>query len=101
MFYIYILYSKRSDKYYVGHTNDPERRLSEHNLIEGNKYTAKYRPWSLVSRFPVSENRSNAITIEKYIKSRKSRNLIRKLIDNESDTKYLEQFFTKILLKNK
>jgi len=31
MYYIYILYSPSSDKYYVGYTNDYNRRLLEHN----------------------------------------------------------------------
>jgi predicted GIY-YIG superfamily endonuclease len=30
MFYIYIIYSESADKYYIGHTNEPVRRLSEH-----------------------------------------------------------------------
>ncbi len=28
MFYIYILYSDSADRYYIGHTNDPDRRLT-------------------------------------------------------------------------
>ena len=31
MFIVYILYSNSIDKYYVGYTNDLERRLLEHN----------------------------------------------------------------------
>ncbi|MCB8994752.1 MAG: GIY-YIG nuclease family protein [Bacteroidales bacterium] len=33
MFYIYILYSAKYDKYYVGHTDNVPRRLEEHNLL--------------------------------------------------------------------
>jgi putative endonuclease len=51
MFYIYILYSKNSDKFYVGQTDDVQRRLNEHNHPEINtKFTAKYIPWDLVLR---------------------------------------------------
>ncbi|MDP3929696.1 MAG: GIY-YIG nuclease family protein, partial [Bacteroidota bacterium] len=32
MFKVYILYSAKKDNYYVGQTEDLERRLVEHNL---------------------------------------------------------------------
>ena len=38
MYIVYILYSSRLDKYYIGRTNDIVRRLSEHNRIKG-KFT--------------------------------------------------------------
>ncbi|MEP2668103.1 MAG: GIY-YIG nuclease family protein [Cyclobacteriaceae bacterium] len=31
MYFIYILYSTGYDKFYVGYSNDPFRRLMEHN----------------------------------------------------------------------
>ena len=31
MYFIYILYSESANKYYVGHTDNLERRLFEHN----------------------------------------------------------------------
>lgn len=37
MFYLDILYSASSDKYYVGTNSDIERRLFEHN-ISGSQY---------------------------------------------------------------
>jgi putative endonuclease len=99
MFYIYIIYSESADRYYVGHTNDPERRLFEHNNIQKTTFSSKYRPWTLVFKFPVSENRSEAIIVEKYIKGRKSTILLRKLISSRTDTRYLKQFFERIILK--
>ena len=39
MFYIYIIYSVSSDKYYVGHSDNPSRRLIEHNTKPFNTYT--------------------------------------------------------------
>ena len=47
MYVLYILYSERLDHYYVGYTNDIERRLSEHNRRKG-KYTDRGIPWELV-----------------------------------------------------
>ena len=31
MYYVYILQSKTTGKHYIGSTNDPDRRLKEHN----------------------------------------------------------------------
>ena len=49
MFYIYILFSSTSKKYYVGYSNDPQRRVLEHNTKPFNTYTSKHRPWNLVA----------------------------------------------------
>ena len=76
MFYIYIIYSESADKYYIGYTNDPDRRLVEHNTVIKNSYTFKFRPWILKSVFMVSESRGEARKIENYIKKMKSRSFI-------------------------
>ncbi|MEN6355361.1 MAG: GIY-YIG nuclease family protein, partial [Bacteroidales bacterium] len=80
MFYIYILYSESADKYYVGHTNDPSRRLEEHNTAIKNSFTFKFRPWVMKCYFPVSESRNEARWIENYLKKMKSRIFIEDLI---------------------
>lgn len=47
-FFVYIL-KCNDDSYYVGVTNDIERRLEEHNQgISANSYTCKRRPVKLV-----------------------------------------------------
>ncbi|WP_443936585.1 GIY-YIG nuclease family protein [Pedobacter sp. MW01-1-1] len=48
-FFIYILYSQSSNIYYVGYTNDYERRLEEHNTNERNTFSSKHRPWEICS----------------------------------------------------
>ncbi len=47
MYYVYLLQRKKNNKFYVGYTNDIERRLRQHNagLLD---YTKKYLPWVLV-----------------------------------------------------
>jgi putative endonuclease len=77
MFTVYILYSQRIDKFYVGYTNDLNRRLSEHNRIKG-KFTDKGIPWKVVytETFP---SKSEAMSREAEIKNKKSRNYIENL----------------------
>ena len=47
MAWVYILYSKKIDKYYVGACTDLDRRLYEHNLGH-SKFTSTGIPWELV-----------------------------------------------------
>ena len=78
MFTLYILYSKTIDRYYVGYTNDFERRLSEHNRIK-HKYTDIGIPWRLVHS-EIYPSKKEAMLRERFIKSRKSKQFIIDLI---------------------
>ena len=80
-YYIYILYSAQSDKFYVGHSQDPWNRLIQHNSNSKEKYTGKNQDWQIAAVFYVSPNRGDADRIEKFIKRQKSRVLIEKLVD--------------------
>ena len=75
---LYILKSKKVDKYYIGSTNNLNRRFNEHNLKK-KRYTSKYAPWIIVytEHFSVL---SDARTREKQIKKWKSKKMIDKLI---------------------
>ena len=81
MFYIYIIYSNTAEKFYVGHSENPWDRLIQHNENEGDKYTGKFQNWELKAVFQVSENRGEALLIEKFIKRQKSKKLLLKLIE--------------------
>jgi len=70
MYYVYILYSASSDKYYVGQTENVEVRLEYHNELTENSFTSKHRPW-VVKRIIEVSTRREALIIEKYIKKRK------------------------------
>ena len=83
MYYLYILYSNSSDKFYVGQSSDPWRRLEEHNTSPLNTFSSKHRPWVIKSIFGPFENRSEAMNLEKFIKKQKSKSLLEKLIDPE------------------
>lgn len=80
-FYIYILFSQEYDKYYVGYSSDPWRRLVEHNTKPFNTYTSKYRPWIIRAVFICGNQENEAIRLERIIKMQKSRKLIEQLAD--------------------
>jgi putative endonuclease len=80
-YYIYILYSGSLDKFYVGYSSDPWRRLDQHLENEAFKFTGKTKDWKLQAVFLVSEVESEAMRLERFIKKQKSRNLLLRLID--------------------
>ncbi len=67
MFYIYVLWSERIRKRYVGYTSDITKRIHEHN--NGNsKFTKGGVPWKLVYSEELS-SKAEATKREKYLKS--------------------------------
>ncbi len=78
MFTVYILYSEKLDRYYVGYTNDLPRRLSEHNRIKG-KYTDIGIPWKVMYTEQYN-SKIEAQNRERFIKIKKSKQLILELI---------------------
>ena len=81
-FYIYILYSNNLDKFYIGYSGDPWKRLMEHNTNSLDKFTGKTSDWQLKAVY-MTTSKSDAIKIERFIKKQKSRNLILRLIQPE------------------
>ena len=65
---VYILFSEKSSRYYVGQTADIDKRLKRHNqgLVRSTKGSI---PWKLVLQIEVS-NRSEAVVLERKIKKR-------------------------------
>jgi putative endonuclease len=80
MFTLYIIYSARLDRFYIGYTNDFQRRISEHNRIKG-KYTDKGIPWLLVYSKEY-RSKKEAMNRERFIKQMKSRQFILELISS-------------------
>ena len=80
-FFIYIIYSKSRDKYYIGYTHDLNLRLIHHN--DGwTKSTKSGIPWILVYS-ETCNSRSGAVKREKEIKRMKSRKYIESLINSK------------------
>ena len=67
MYYVYIIYSRRFDRYYTGMSVDVKQRLLTHNLGRV-KSTKAFVKWELVhvERF---NTREEARIREKYLKS--------------------------------
>lgn len=76
-YYTYIIESITNQRWYIGHTNDIDRRLSEHNSGQ-NKSTKGKGPWKLI--FLRSFN--NNLDANKFeLKFKKLRN--KKFIEDE------------------
>ncbi|MFN3909601.1 MAG: GIY-YIG nuclease family protein [Flavobacterium sp.] len=81
--FVYILYSQKLDRFYVGASENVEKGLYIHNNpIEGRKFTAKGVPWELKLIIPCND-KTIALKLERKIKNAKSRKLIQQLISNE------------------
>lgn len=80
-YYVYILQSTKNGQFYVGQTQNLEKRFSEHNSGK-SIFTAKSSPWNLIW-FCIQESRSDAFKLEQRLKSLKSRaRLIRYVEEN-------------------
>ncbi len=81
-FWTYIL-ENPTGRFYIGHTDNLDRRLEEHNADhgEGRKYTLKHGPWHLVWK-EAQATRAEAMRRERFIKSRKSASWIRRYLLN-------------------
>jgi len=77
MWFVYILYSAKIDRYYVGVTDNLAWRLERHNAGWG-KYTKRGIPWKLVHSETFT-TKSDALKRERQIKNRKSRIYIESL----------------------
>ena len=75
---VYILYSQSKDKYYIGYTQDPEERLTEHNS-GATPSTRPGIPWKMVYK-EECEDKTTAIKRENKIKKMKSRKYIENLL---------------------
>ncbi|MFN8155090.1 MAG: GIY-YIG nuclease family protein [Bacteroidia bacterium] len=80
IFYVYILFSEKLNRFYVGTTDDPDRRLFEHNSgTFDDAFTRKGIPWTLFLIIDGLES-NQAYKIEQHIKKMKSRKYFQNLL---------------------
>jgi putative endonuclease len=69
MYYLYILKSEKDGKLYTGVSNNPSRRLNEHN--SGKNTATRYRRPFVLIYTECFETNSDALKRERYLKTKK------------------------------
>ena len=76
MYYVYVIRSLKNGRFYIGCTNNIERRLQEHNKGK-SKYTRLTRPFELIYREEL-DSLINARRREKLLKGGKGREWLKR-----------------------
>ncbi len=77
-YFVYILYSEKLDKYYIGSSYDPRDRLKKHNRSHKG-FTSTGKPW-LLQYIETYNSKTEALIREKQLKAWKNRERIASLI---------------------
>jgi putative endonuclease len=80
MYYTYILQSEKSDNLYIGHTENFERRLCEHNSNQAKSIKNK-GPWNIIFKKEF-QSRGEAMKFEIKLKSIKNKKYLLENINN-------------------
>ena len=72
-YFVYLLESQKDHKFYIGQTNNLERRLAKHNNGEVNS-TSGRRPFDLLGYIKL-DTRKHALQFEKELKSHSDQKL--------------------------
>ncbi len=93
MFFVYNIYSKSIDKFYIGETKDLNSQLALHNSGEFDfSYTKQANDWNFYFKLACPD-RQTARKIETYIKKMKSRKYFENLVTYpEISQKLLEKY---------
>ncbi len=84
MYYVYCLLSIKSNKLYIGYTNDLKRRFEEHNSGTGGKFTKENRPLKLIF-YEAHCNKKDAHEMEAFYKSGYGKEILKNKIKNYLD----------------
>ncbi len=74
-FTVYVLYSAKFNKIYIGYTSHLINRMKSHNFLASKGYTKRFRPWK-VAYTEIFYNKSDALKREKELKSARVRQFI-------------------------
>jgi len=83
MYTVYVLYSVRYQKIYIGYTSNLVERFKSHNLLATKGWTIKFRPWQIIYTEEFVD-KSAALSREKELKSSRGRAFIWQLITKMS-----------------
>jgi len=67
MFTVYVLYSQKFNKIYIGYTSDLVNRFLSHNELATKGHTIKYRPW-VIAHAEEFETKAEAMKREAQLK---------------------------------
>ena len=84
MHFVYIIYSSGFNKYYVGESVNAEERTNQHNIGYYNAASTSFaNDWVLKLKLEIY-SKTEALKVERYIKSMKSKVFISRLINEPS-----------------
>jgi putative endonuclease len=89
MYYIYILFSLKTNKYYVGSTNDLQGRLKHHNGGSTPSTKAEAPDWEILYTETVPD-RATALKRELEIKNKKRR-ILSRMVDSKRQCQLKKQ----------
>ena len=75
-FVVYILFSEKHNKTYVGFTSNLIERFKSHNLLGTKGYTLKFRPWKVIY-VEFFSSKLEAMKRELFFKSGKGRDYVK------------------------
>ncbi|MGB0881040.1 MAG: GIY-YIG nuclease family protein [Polaribacter sp.] len=81
-YFVYIIFSEKIDRFYVGFTSDIPSRIEKHNQ-KHKGFTGRSNDWTLMY-FEEFNTKKEALLRERKIKSWKSRKKIEQLISNSN-----------------
>lgn len=76
---VYILYSQKLNRYYIGYTSDFDLRFEFHKNADARKFTYNATDWILFLKIDC-KSKKQALCVEKHIKSMKSKTYIQNLL---------------------
>lgn len=80
MYYVYVIYSVKLKRRYIGFTEDLQRRFEEHNC-EKDTFTSKGLPWKLIY-YQAFISKKDAMAEERFLKTGKGRERMKFLFSN-------------------
>jgi len=81
-YFVYVISSGATNKFYVGMSADPQARLKQHNAGH-SQFTKGFRPWKLMY-FEFAGTRENARKLEKYYQTGTGRNHWKRILEDKS-----------------
>lgn len=79
---VYVLYSSKFDKIYIGYTQNLIQRFHSHNYRSKKGWTKNFRPWEVIYT-ETFDNKTAALKREKQLKGGKGREWIHQKIKSQ------------------